>query len=357
MKVVVVSQVLGVATYRGKLKALSCLGEIEAIVPDRVEDPAGYGALLHRMPVLSFGHLQLKWFVGVGPRLTASNPDLVHIEEEPFSLSGWQAALAAHRRGIPYVFFTWQNIEKRYPWPIGAMERFVMRGASGAIAGNDEAREILLKKGFSAPIVVIPQFGVDAEVFHPNGTSPDLRRQLGLGGKFVVGYAGRLVPEKGLDMLVAAVKKMGPDVRLLLVGSGAWKPPADPFIVWTPAVESMSMPRWLRAMDVLVLPSVARPNWKEQFGRVLVEAMACGVPVVGSTSGEIPKVIADAGETFPEGDEAALLKTLSELWHRPRRRAELAGRGRKRVLAHFTHDRIATQTADFYKICLSNPRS
>ena len=73
------------------------------------------------------------------------------------------------------------------------------------------------------------------------------------------------------------------------------------------------MPAAAERLDCLALPSLTRPNWKEQFGRVLVEAMACQVPVVGSDSGEIPNLVGDAGLIVPEGDAAALAAALRRL--------------------------------------------
>jgi glycosyltransferase involved in cell wall biosynthesis len=99
----------------------------------------------------------------------------------------------------------------------------------------------------------------------------------------------------------------------------------------------------------LVLPSRSRPNWKEQFGRVLIEAMSCAVPVIGSTSGELPNVIGAAGLTFPEEDVTALAAHLHGLWQDPARRAELGALGRERVLAHYTQRKIAQQTVDVWR--------
>jgi glycosyltransferase involved in cell wall biosynthesis len=109
------------------------------------------------------------------------------------------------------------------------------------------------------------------------------------------------------------------------------------------------MPAYYGQLDVLVVPSRALPNWKEQFGRVLVEAMACGVPVIGSDSGEIPNVIADAGLVFPENDVAGLRSHLLELQQRPELRRELSQRGRQRVLDHYTQAQIAAQTVRVYR--------
>jgi len=103
-----------------------------------------------------------------------------------------------------------------------------------------------------------------------------------------------------------------------------------------------------------VLPSVSRPNWVEQFGRVLIEAMACETPVVGSTSGEIPYVIGDAGLLFPEADADALAQVLADLAADPARRRALGRQGRARVLAHFTQARIAAATAEVYHEMLNH---
>ena len=114
-------------------------------------------------------------------------------------------------------------------------------------------------------------------------------------------------------------------------------------------IPSGDMPHHLNGLDVLVLPSVSRPNWKEQFGRVLVEAMACGTPVVGSRSGEIPNVIGDAGLLFPEGDVAGLARQLARLQGNADLRQEMAERGRQRVLECFTQARIAAETYRVYE--------
>ncbi|MBC7239486.1 MAG: glycosyltransferase, partial [Chloroflexi bacterium] len=95
------------------------------------------------------------------------------------------------------------------------------------------------------------------------------------------------------------------------------------------------------------------PKWKEQFGRVLIEAMACGVPVVGSDSGEIPHVIGEAGLIFPEGDALLLRRCLERLQQDMAFRQDLARRGRERVLQHYTQAQIAAQTVAFYREVLA----
>jgi len=116
-----------------------------------------------------------------------------------------------------------------------------------------------------------------------------------------------------------------------------------------PAVPSTDVPSVLQQLDVLVLPSRTTAHWKEQFGRVLVEAMSCGVPVVGSSSGEIPHVIGDAGMVVPEGDVALLRSVLLKLFHQPVLCRDLAQRGRERVLQHYTQAALAAKYYDVYQ--------
>ena len=115
------------------------------------------------------------------------------------------------------------------------------------------------------------------------------------------------------------------------------------------AVSSQQMPNYLRQMDVLTLCSRTLPNWKEQFGRVLVEAMACEVPVIGSDSGEIPHVIGEAGLIFPEEDVGALRAHLLELMQAEAKCRELGRLGRRRVLEKYTQFQVAAQTTAVYR--------
>jgi glycosyltransferase involved in cell wall biosynthesis len=119
---------------------------------------------------------------------------------------------------------------------------------------------------------------------------------------------------------------------------------------------SAQAPEFYRSLDVLVLPSLSRPNWVEQFGRVLVEAMACEIPVIGSASGEIPTVIGDAGLLFPEGDATLLAERITALAKDPAHRAQLAKLGRARVLAHFTNARITAETVRIYEQMMGEGR-
>lgn len=235
-----------------------------------------------------------------------------------------------------------------------------MARADYAIAGNAEAVEVLRRKGYQGPAAVIPQFGVDPSVYRP------LERQCSEGagagaGTFTIGYLGRLVEEKGLLVLLHALAQMDGDWRLEVVGGGPLESRMVAVardlgirqrVVFGAGVPSARVPELLNDWDCLVLPSLTRVNWKEQFGRVLVEAMACQVPVVGSDSGEIANLVGDAGLIVPEGNVGALAGALRRLRDDPVLCASLGMAGRARVLARYTQQKIAEETYAVYQSML-----
>lgn len=206
----------------------------------------------------------------------------------------------------------------------------------------------------------MPLTGVDARYIAPRPAEAQ-RASLGLGG-CVVGYLGRLVPEKGVDVLLRAVQACPAPVSVLIVGDGPEKARLQALAAqlalgdrcrFLPAVPYDEVPNYLSALDMLVLPSRTTPRWKEQFGRVLAEAMACRVAVIGAESGAIPEVIHDAGRTFPEGDVAALAGVLAELAGDDAQRRALAERGYQRARALYSVETLAGQLLDVWRRCAS----
>jgi glycosyltransferase involved in cell wall biosynthesis len=257
----------------------------------------------------------------------------------------------AYRRGTPALFFTWQNLNRSYPPPFSWIERDVYRKAAFAIAGNQDAADVLRAKGYPGPLRVLPQFGVDPAL-HGRAVPPQK------GAPFVIGYAGRLVPEKGISDLLHAAYRLSGDWELRLLGSGPERKRlqnlADALGIaertrFEGQVPSCEMPEHLARLHALVLPSHSRPNWVEQFGRILVEAMASGVPVVGSDSGEIPNVIGDAGQVFPEGDVDALSECLQSLIDDPDRWMIFSQLGCDRAEKQFSQAQIAARTVEIYR--------
>lgn len=367
MHVVMVSKACIVGTYQRKLEELAHQPDITltAIVPPSWREgraivnlerghTVGYELLV--APLAFNGQFHLHFYPTLGRLLGRLRPDILHMDEEPYNLATWHALRLGHRLGARSLFFTWQNLLRGYPWPFRYFERTNYWRADYAIAGNQAAAAVLRSKGYRGPLTVIPQFGVDPSIFTPHQHVGPRSSDT---AQFTIGYAGRLVPEKGIDVLLRACAALPrPGWTLHLCGDGPGRPQLQALaqelgvaerVRFLARVPSAQIVDFYRTLDVLVLPSVSRPNWIEQFGRVLIEAMACAVPVIGSDSGEIPHVIGDAGRIVPEGDSATLSQTLAELAEAPLLRAQLAARGRARVLAHFTQAQVAAATARVYR--------
>jgi glycosyltransferase involved in cell wall biosynthesis len=289
----------------------------------------------------------------LGSIVGRTRPDLLHIDEEPYNLATYQAMCLARRLSIPACFFSWQNLKRRYPPPFRWIEAYSYRHAALAIAGSNDARKVLRSKGFSGPVSVIPQFGVDPEIFKPLDADRRFPED-----STVFGFAGGLVEGKGVDLLLRGLSGIADHQwQARIAGTGSEESSLRRLaatlgigdrVTFVGRVRPSSMPQFYRSLDVLVLPSRSLPNWTEQFGRVLVEAMACGIAVVGSDSGEIPHVIGDAGLVFAEGDENALRACLRQLM-KEEVRFRFGKRGRERVRREFTQYQVAARTAEAYR--------
>jgi glycosyltransferase involved in cell wall biosynthesis len=285
--------------------------------------------------------------------------DLVHCWEEPYILAGAQAAYWLPRQ-TPLVYRTAQSLIKRYPWPFRQFEHYAMTRAVGWVCSGVQVAKALGSQPLYAarPMRLIP-LGVDTEAFRPDpAAGVATRRELGWddGGPPVVGFLGRFVPEKGLGLLTRVLDGLAAPWRALLVGAGPLERPLRAWAARHPGrarvltgVRHDDVPRHLAAMDLLCAPSQTAPHWREQFGRMLIEAFASGLAVVGSDSGEIPHVVGDAGLVVGEADEAGWGAAVAGLLADPGRRAELGRRGRARARERFAWPVIARQHLDFFE--------
>jgi glycosyltransferase involved in cell wall biosynthesis len=379
MKVWVVSHAYVTPVNHDKLRALAALGDVDVtlLVPESWRTATGvvrlppmetpYPVVVSR--IARSGRIGAYRYLDLAP-LRRARPDIVHAEVEPWSLAALQLVRAADR--TPVVLFTWENLEGPRRLASRVVERFVLRRLRHVIAGNEGARARMARRGVPAErVTVLPQLGLDPARYAAGdaararaaGAPVAARHLTAAGGQIhvspVVGFVGRVVPEKGVDVLVDAVRDL--DARLLVVGGGAARPALEAQTAgWPPGkavfaggVADSDVPDYLACMDVLVLPSRTTTSWAEQFGHVLIEAMAAGVPVIGSSSGAIPEVIGEAGLVFPEGDASALRAQLAALFEDPALRMRLVERGRTRVERCYTNDRIARAQRAIYQELLA----
>jgi glycosyltransferase involved in cell wall biosynthesis len=295
-----------------------------------------------------------------GPRLRTllnSGFDAVHCWEEPYMLSGGQVALWAPRDAV-LTYKTFQNISKSYPPPFNWIERYALMRASGWVAAASLVERALENRpGYRGRPHRVIGVGVDPLLHKPDAAArARIRSLLGWAddGVPVIGYMGRLTEAKGLPLLLRILDRLQGEWRALFVGSG---PLEDELRRWSVrygsrvhvvrAVMHDEVPSYLNAMDVICVPSQTTGAWREQFGRVLIEAFACGVCVVASDSGEIPFVVDDAGRIVPEADEEGWLHAVQELLHDSEKRRELVARGHARVNAHYTWSAIGAKYVEF----------
>jgi glycosyltransferase involved in cell wall biosynthesis len=291
--------------------------------------------------------------------LRSHRPHLIDLGHESYSvacaeiltLCSWFAP------EVPIVMQANQNIHHNYPPPFNWLEQRAFRRVAAAYGCSETVCEVLRAKGFSKPAPIIP-FGVNTETFRPQAVTGTRSN-----GPLTIGFAGRMLPGKGLNVLAGALEKLKSEAwRLLVVGDGAERQEFEQRLtaaglrdraVFTGAVNYDLVPEYFQQMDVLVLPTETTKRIREQFGRVLVEAMASGVPVIGSTCGAIPEVIGDAGLVFTEGDADALADALRRMLSDEDLRESLVQAGLEQV-KRYSWERVAEKTYELFRQVLKS---
>lgn len=286
-------------------------------------------------------------------------PDIVHVEQGCGAVSYFQIHCMLRYLSIKAksIFFTWLNwqpsLSLKHRFFFTPIEKINLERADGAIVGNHDAQIILQKKGFKKPILILPQLGVNTSLFYPK------ERQSR--PCFYLGFVGRITEEKGILHLFNAFKKLADTFKqwnLLFIGKGPCSHTLKNLIsshrlqnriFFIPPVNHEQIAPLLQHIDILVLPSYDTPTWREQFGHVLIEAMACAVPIIGSDAGEIGHVIGSAGLICKQNDEQSLLAQMQTLMQDNELRNKLAKEGYQRFLAQYTHEVIADKTYNFWR--------
>ncbi len=335
----------------------------------RSEDRRHYS--LRTAPVVWPGYENRAFFrAGIGPAVRAARPDIVHLWEEPFSFIAFQSILLVERLapGVPILFSSSDDLSSdfRYPyrpsWLYARIERFTHRRCAGATIVNRRVADVLRSKGFEGPLELVPH-GLDPSRYARLAERE--RRPSPVEGtrRATIGFVGKLQHQKGIDLLLRAVASLGSNAgahapRLELLGEGpeeaelralAMELGLGDRVRFRPSVPHADVPSILSEMDVLVLPSRQVRGSREHFGRVLIEGMAAGCAVVGSTSGAIPEVIGDAGLTFTEEDAEELAGVLRRLLEEPGLMESMRDRGLKRVGRYYTWDAVARTLVPFYR--------
>ena len=342
--------------------------KISLIIPDRWKDEfgntleggiwPGLKARIEKVPVWKSGHIVLHVYKRNWTSFFKRNPfDAIYVHNEPYALAAAQICWAnAQTIKAPFGFYSAQNILKHYPPPFSWLERMVYKQSAYAFPITEAVKEVLLAKKFRGRSTVCP-LPLDPDIYRPRGSEEDRRLIPREEDEVVISYVGRIVEPKGLRTLAAALPSLR-DLRwkLVVIGKGDFEETFRQLlkdggvvdrVVFLGFVPHVETPRYLSAFDLLVVPSETQPNWKEQFGRVITEAMGCGTPVVGSSSGEIPNLIhkSDGGLVFSEKNAGELAKCLRSLMTQKDLRQKYAENGRKWVEREVSLSAVAKKMA------------
>jgi glycosyltransferase involved in cell wall biosynthesis len=299
------------------------------------------------IPVTSGDHPRLRRRA-LERTVSDARPDVIQVEEEPESATAAVAAEVARRLRLPLVIHSWSPVVPRLgPFARWRRQRTLQR-ATALLAGNGLARTILARERPGIPLAVLPQ----------HGATPPLTVERHPASEFTMAFVGRLIPEKGLDVLLRACVKLHGRWRLEVIGSGPSQVGLEELVErlglasrvnWRGALRQEELAPLWPAIDCLVQPSRGTPAWTERWSYALVEAMAYGVVGVASDAGALPEIIGQAGIVTPQNDAPALTAALQRLRDDRAARETLGAEGRKRVLEEFGDAAIAAKTLRFWK--------
>lgn len=287
------------------------------------------------------------------------DPDFIWAHEEPnVFLVNQMLQWFRHQRKPRIVVHAVENI---WPCPGGYRARWahfrrqrLWQRYNGVLAASSKSIEAV--RQFGMPPSVPVQVAWLPHLLPPpaanNGDAPFLPRKKD--GEIFIGFAGRIAAAKGWRVLVAALTLLPESYKCLIAGAGDEEAELR---LWCLVPELRKRLRYVgllpkdrlwslyRASDIFVLPSLTTPNWTEQFGCVLAEAMSCGVPVIGSSSGAIPEVIGDCGMVVEENSPVALAQAIETLARDPKLRADYAEKGRRRFEQEYSYKAYAARVA------------
>ncbi len=346
---------------RGKLRALAGRGcAVTVAVPESWPFPAPRGTLraaweddsglrIAPVPVLRPGSETAAWDRRTLRKLLRDfRPDVVQVEEEPWTQVAGAITATAARLGITTVLFSAESLERSLPARQRWRRQRVLGRVAGVLGPNRRATGLLLRDRPGIPAAVLPQLGVSV----PPAPPPRGTRE------FTIVFIGRLVPERGLDLLFRACVQLFGGWEIVVVGTGPAQEELERLaerlgiasrITWLGALPPAELEAAWRRADCLGLPARTTPRWVEAHGRIVLEAMARGLPVVASDSGALPDVLGDAGLIVPEENVDALSRALRTLQESRERREAIGAAARARVMDQFVDVALARRTLEFWR--------
>lgn len=380
-RVLIISHTSIVTSYQDRIKELSKISELEIAlaVPNKYQENLMQIKLVKKTdknykiyPLFPF-----TWFVKNKTLINVTHfypelwkvmlefkPDIIDIIEEPYSFITTYTILLKTLLcpNSKICFFSAQNIIKKFPFIFDIFEKYVFRSADLAFPVSNEVLDVLKSKGYKRKAVVLP-LGINrTRYFQDNELKKNkdllLKGNPNIKDTFVVGFMGRLVEEKGIyDLLKALLLIKDINWSCCIIGRGPERDNIVNFCSENNITDRMiltecsfeQVPQYLNCIDLMVMPSKTVPHWKEQFGRVVIESWSCGVPVIGSDSGEISEVIGNDEYIFEDGNIEQLASLVKKIYSSKELYCKMLKQGQERLNKYFTWKKIAKKTYNAYK--------
>ena len=371
VRAVIVSQLYANPASRGKLHALVGQGAAVAVaVPARwtppgasapVDTPFAEDNGVRIVPIPTSGRepngAPAAWRSSALRRLlTDFRPDVVQVEEEPTTRVAASVMRMARQLGIPALAFTADSLSRSYPLLPRMRRHRTLSTASGVVGANAVATALVRSEFPDLPSDSIPQVGMPV----PRALAVEPHPPLS------IGFVGRLVPEKGLDVLLRACVRLYGAWTLTVAGTGPEQEALETLaerlgiasrVSWLGGIPRSELATLWPRLDCLVAPSRTTAHWVETYPVQVLEAMGYGITVVASDSGALPETVGKAGLTFSEGHPDGLTEALMRLLDDAELRERLAAEGRRRVIAEYGDDPIARKTLTFWRAVREGSRA
>lgn len=336
---------------------LPCLGQVLGFVPGAIK-------------ALSYLFGDPQGLIGLESKLAGF--DIAHTAEL-FSFYTHQALLAKKRGKVMKVVATIsENIPFNQEWypKQKALKEFALTNLDHILAIGGLSKEAVVVEGYPKEKVTVVPHGLDLKRFRPKKKDEKLAKRLGLKiDDFVILSVGRLVWEKGFYGLLLAAYELTKDqdllnknLKFLFVGAGPEKEDLIKLrdrlglkkkVIFSQNLPYDSMAKVYNLANIFVLASIPTATWQEQFGMVLIEAMACGLPVVSTRSGGIPETVGGEGILVTPNNWSELAEALRKLILDQKLRQGLSKKGREWVKKRFDRMIIAQRIEKIYQKVLA----
>ncbi|WP_288417047.1 glycosyltransferase family 1 protein [uncultured Novosphingobium sp.] len=327
-------------------------------VPEPAFEATGDLVGVRALPIPGRGEYRFPLWLPLNVRrdLKRFAPNVIHVSSP--DLVSHQAVSWARNRQLPVLasvhtrfetYFRYYNMAWAEPVMEAILRRFYRR-CDALVAPSESMAQVLREQRMNYDISIWSR-GVDRDIFNPGARSDAWRRSCGIGDdEIVIGFLGRLVMEKGLDVFsdsIDALRRRGVPHKVMVIGEGPareWFESRLPGAAFVGFQAGADLGRAVASMDLLFNPSVT-----ETFGNVTLEAMACGLPVVAAAATGSESLVEDqvSGRLVRPGAVHQFAEALRAYCESPDLRARHGQAGERRA-ADFSWDRINQAVADTY---------